>query len=187
MPWGSWGLPAAISLNQPESKEKVVDECFNLTEQLLNFSAGSTIGTFTWVEADQVDDHPLGVESKETRVDNAVFREKRVPRHLQQLYNAPKGSCHLLEEFLKFAGLLTKYSTVFRSSSFYQRDAVLHEGGYIPSHQLSYHPGLSEFLATPFRCVEEWLKVLGYHALLRVSEAILDTESTSSGCGSLEG
>lgn len=85
----------------------------NFKEQPLKLSVGSTIGTFTGVEADQVNYLLLGAESKEVRADITSTGGEGVSTHLQQLYYAAIGSG--LEHFRKSAELLTtcKYSTVF--------------------------------------------------------------------------
>lgn len=57
-------LSVATSVNQPESDGKVVSGCLNATDQTMKLSARSTIGTFTGVEANQVDEHLLGQEMK---------------------------------------------------------------------------------------------------------------------------
>lgn len=79
----------------------------------MKLSAGSTLGTLTGVEADQVDDRLLGAATKENVADLTSAGSEMVPGHLHKLYNAAEGSCHRLEVSRKLAGLIPKYCTVF--------------------------------------------------------------------------
>lgn len=85
----------------------------NLTEQPLKLKAGSTIGTFTAVEADEEDDKLLETKSQKARVDSHYVRTHAVPKHLPPLCDAAKGGCNSSEGARMLATLLTKYSVGF--------------------------------------------------------------------------
>lgn len=105
-------LPTESSLNQPEENGRVVARCMNCTEPYLTFKAGSTIGTFTGVEVDQVEAHQLRAESSELEVYEDSCNTREVPRHLQPSYDTAKGSCQGPTESQKLAALLSRYSAV---------------------------------------------------------------------------
>lgn len=91
----------------------VVAKYFQSTEQLMNWSAGSMIGTFPAVEADQVDDYQLESKSKKGRAEFTPKKCDQEPEHLQQLHDTDKGSSRGPWETRMLPGLLMRYSTVF--------------------------------------------------------------------------
>lgn len=102
----------ATSLSQPGNDGKEVARYPNVAEQPMKLSAWSTSGTFTGVEKEQVDNRLPLTGSNETTTGTTSRERGMVPMHLQQLFEAARGSCNGPQKS-KFARLLTEYSTVF--------------------------------------------------------------------------
>lgn len=59
-------------------------KCLNIAEQPVKLSTGSTVGTFTGVEADQVVNQVLGAGNEEDKADMESTGCEMVPGHLQE-------------------------------------------------------------------------------------------------------
>ena len=105
------GLPVATSLNRPGVRGKMVARCLNLTNQPMTLKAGATIGTFTGVEEEQVEDlQPLTPCEVQ---DVGTTQMTEVPDHLAELYETARNSCKDPQQARRLARLLTDYRTVF--------------------------------------------------------------------------
>lgn len=99
----------------------------------MKLNTGSTIDTFTRVEANQVKE----VDSKEGWAEFPNGGDT-VPGHLQRLYDAGKGSCRGTTESQTLAGLLTRYNTVC-CTVLVEHTILVMEGirpGHLPPHRL---------------------------------------------------
>ena len=105
------GLPIATSPNRPGVRGKMVARCLNLTNQPMALKAGATVGTFTGVEEEQVEDlQPLTPCEVQ---DIGATQVTDVPDHLAELYKTAKNGCKDPLQARRLARLLMDYSTVF--------------------------------------------------------------------------
>lgn len=77
-------LPVATSLNQPRSNGQAVARILKFTEQLIQLGAGSTIGTFTRVEENRIDNRLLEADNGEVRTTCTSVKGEEVPEYLQK-------------------------------------------------------------------------------------------------------
>ena len=123
-------MPIATSLNRPGVRGKMVARCLNLTNQSMTLKAGATIGTFTVVEEEQVEDlQPLTPCEVQ---DISATQVMEVPDHLPELYETARNGCEDPRQVRRLARLLTDYSTVF--STLVEHSIPIEEGTR-PIHQ----------------------------------------------------
>lgn len=100
----SEGLPVAAIRNQPRSDVTVVARCLNIAEQPIKLNAGSMIGTFGGMEANQVDEHSLGTAFEVNQADIEFTGSRMKLEHFQNLYTAARGTCHWLGDIGNLLG-----------------------------------------------------------------------------------
>ena len=101
------GVPLATSLNQPDEKGRLIVRCLNPTDQPVELKNGTTIGTYTGVEDEEVDDRP-SLDAPESQSDMY-----EVPAHLQELFAAAQPNCETADQEEQLAQLLRRYADVF--------------------------------------------------------------------------
>lgn len=109
----SESLHMATSLNRPQKNGQIVARCIISTKQPLTLRAGSTIGTFTAAEAEQVQYHKLKEVNTLSRIQGSYPHQGPIPEHVGPLFNAAKENCHSLQETRRLGGLLIQCSSVF--------------------------------------------------------------------------
>ena len=103
------GVPLATSLNQPNEKGQLVVRCLNPSKQPLELRSRAVIGTYTGIEAQEVQDQEPATTPIEQTVPTAV------PPHVEELYQAARPNCGSEEQERQLARLLRQYAPVFSS------------------------------------------------------------------------
>lgn len=98
----------------------MVARCLNCTGHPQSLRVGSTIGTFTTVEADQEQDQLMEAANTVSRIHESYPHRGSILEHVRPIFDAAKGSFHGPYETRKLAELLTRYSSVFSTGN---RDA----------------------------------------------------------------
>ena len=126
----------------------MVARCLNLTNQPMMLKAGTTIGTFTGVEKEQVEDFQPLTLCEVKYIGTTQVTE--VPDQLAELYEAAKSGCEESLQSRKLARLLMEYSTVFSTGdgdvgqTTLVQHSILVEKGTLPIRQLPHWLGPEE-------------------------------------------
>ena len=104
-------LPVAASLNRPCDKGHILVRCLNATFEPILVRAGTTVADYS--EVCDGDIHTETGLSPSEQVKNSTGVPRKVPAHLQQLFDAAVSGCCNDNQESRLAGLLTKFSDVF--------------------------------------------------------------------------
>ena len=104
-------LPVAASLNRPCEKGHILMRCLNATIEPILVRSGTTVADYS--EVCDGDIHTETGLSLSERVKNSTGVPRKVPAHLQQLFDAAVSGCCDDNQESRLAGLLTKFSDVF--------------------------------------------------------------------------
>ena len=100
------GLCLATSVNRPDHQGRVMVRCLNPAGQPLQVKAGTTLGIYTSIEEDDINEAELPGECP-------AQHEAGLPTHLTSLYTRAKENCHDFAQEEQLSTLLTEYQDVF--------------------------------------------------------------------------
>ena len=99
----------ASSVNRPGVKGAVIVRCLNPTSQPLELPAGTTIGTFTSIDQQDISDN----ENNSEGAARCTGETWEVPEHLEAMFEQACKGCTTKEQEGQLAELLNRYQTVF--------------------------------------------------------------------------
>ena len=111
LPTEDLGVRTAASLVTVDNKRRLVLRCINPHAQPVTLNAGTTVGTFSAITADQVEQSPEPTHSQPQPVN--LSADLPVPAHLTDLYEQAVQQCTTTTQRSQLASLLCQYSSVF--------------------------------------------------------------------------
>ena len=99
----------ANSVNRPGVKGAVIVRCLNPTSQPLELPAGTTIGTFTSIDQQDISEN----ESSQAGAARCTGETWEIPEHIEAMFKQACKGCATKEQEGQLAELLSRYQTVF--------------------------------------------------------------------------